>query len=48
MKEYVVFGRTNSGGIETKAFGSLTLERAGVSEPGDFKTLPLDFDFSEE
>lgn len=35
-------------GLHRESFGSLTLERAGVSEPGDFKTLPLDFDFSEE
>ena len=35
-------------GLHRESFGSLTLERAGVSEPGDFTTLPLDFDFSEE
>jgi len=34
--------------LHRESFGSLTLERAGVLEPGDFTTLPLDFDFSEE
>jgi 16S rRNA pseudouridine516 synthase len=34
--------------LHRESFGSLSLESAGVLEPGDFTTLPLDFDFSGE